>query len=62
MTLVGPRPDAPGGTVALRALGASLLGALRLSGLSAAGGPTRCASAARLVVVEQAAAGLQLVV
>ncbi|MEU9999990.1 glycogen debranching N-terminal domain-containing protein [Streptomyces sp. NPDC050848] len=59
--LVGIRPDAPGGTVALHPVRSAPLGAVRLSGVRVAGE----AFAARvsrlgLGMVEEAAAGLQL--
>ncbi|MEU0370327.1 glycogen debranching N-terminal domain-containing protein [Streptomyces sp. NPDC006283] len=61
VALAGVRPDAPARTVALRPLRCAPLGALRLSGLSVAGGPFAVRiGRLGLGVVEQAAEGLQL--
>ncbi|MFF7180966.1 glycogen debranching N-terminal domain-containing protein [Streptomyces sp. NPDC008121] len=60
-TLVGIRPDAPGGTVALHPVRSAPLGALRLSGLLVAGEPFAArVSRLGLGMVEEAADGLQL--
>ncbi|MEV4944709.1 glycogen debranching N-terminal domain-containing protein [Streptomyces sp. NPDC053755] len=60
-TLVGIRPDAPGGTVALHPVRSAPLGALRLSGLLVAGEPFAArVSRLGLGMVEEAAEGLQL--
>ncbi|MFF3754446.1 glycogen debranching N-terminal domain-containing protein [Streptomyces sp. NPDC002018] len=59
--LVGVRPDAPGGTVALHPVRSAPLGAVRLSGLRVAGEPFSArVSRLGLGMVEEAAAGLQL--
>ncbi|MFJ8669554.1 glycogen debranching N-terminal domain-containing protein [Streptomyces sp. NPDC093600] len=60
-TLVGIRPDAPGGTVALQPVRTAPLGAVRLSGLLVAGEPFAVrVSRLGLGMVEEAAEGLQL--
>jgi glycogen debranching enzyme len=60
-TLAGVRPDAPGGTVALRPLGGAPLGALRLSGLRVAGRPFSVrVNRLGMAMVEEAAPELQL--
>ncbi|MFJ4918311.1 glycogen debranching N-terminal domain-containing protein [Streptomyces sp. NPDC088725] len=59
--LAGVRPDAPGGTVALRPFRAAPLGAVRLSGLRVAEQPFAVrVSRMGLGMVEEAAAGLRL--
>ncbi|WP_327373757.1 glycogen debranching protein [Streptomyces sp. NBC_01216] len=59
--LAGVRPDAPGGTIALKPLGSAPLGAVRLSGLTVAGEPFALrVSRLGLGMVEEAAEGLQL--
>jgi hypothetical protein len=60
-TLVGPRPDVPGGLVALHPLRGAPLGAVRLSGLRVGGEPFSARVGRQgLGVVEEAASGLQL--
>ncbi|MFJ3586570.1 glycogen debranching N-terminal domain-containing protein [Streptomyces sp. NPDC090127] len=59
--LVGIRPDAPGGTVALHPVRSAPLGAVRLSGVRVAGeGFAARVSRLGLGMVEEAAEGLQL--
>ncbi|WP_405776425.1 glycogen debranching N-terminal domain-containing protein [Streptomyces sp. NBC_00859] len=59
--LAGVRPDVPAGTVALRPMSTTPLGAIQLSGLSVAGEPFSVrVSRLGLGMVEEAAAGLQL--
>lgn len=59
--LAGVRPDAPGGTVAVRPPGGAPLGAVRLSGLRVAGQPFSVrVNRLGMAVVEEAAPGLQL--
>ncbi|MEU7115296.1 glycogen debranching N-terminal domain-containing protein [Streptomyces sp. NPDC046182] len=60
-TLVGVRPDAPGGTVALHPVRSAPLGAVRLSEIRVAGEPFSArVSRLGLGMVEEAADGLQL--
>ncbi|MFE2375120.1 glycogen debranching N-terminal domain-containing protein [Streptomyces sp. NPDC059398] len=60
-SLVGIRPDAPAGTVALRPMSSAPLGAIRLSGLRVTEEPFSVrVSRLGLGMVEEAAAGLQL--
>ncbi|MEU6850101.1 glycogen debranching N-terminal domain-containing protein [Actinacidiphila alni] len=61
MALVGVRPDAPGGTVAVRPVGTAPLGALRLSGLRVAEQPFSVrVSRMGMAMIEEAAPGLRL--
>jgi glycogen debranching enzyme len=61
LALAGVRPDAPGGTVAVRPIGTAPLGAVRLSGLRVAEQPFSVrVSRLGMAMIEEAAPGLRL--
>jgi hypothetical protein len=61
LALAGVRPDAPGGTVAVRPIGTAPLGAVHLSGLRVAEQPFSVrVSRLGMAMIEEAAPGLRL--